>query len=359
MTRWLGALIGLAGLFAAHPADAFDPARIGDLAENADFAGVILVSHGDTIIYERAFGEMIPGSGRRHDLDARWRWASITKQVIATIAMQETEAGTLDLDAPIARYWPEFPNDARDAITIRHLMQHRSGLPNPDKTPLTRAGLPAFYASDGESLTPADAYCAGPVEAEPGSRYSYNNCDFIVLGAILERVTGTPLAQLVASRISANVLFFPDGGATVPGFHFGEAEPPFRFAAYGAAGGLNGTVHDLWRFDRALMTGELLGADRRAEMWTGDPELGHAALGQWELPLSLTGCDAPVRLVERHGGIGGVQARNFILPESDMTVIAFINRSPAEFDFGQVWRGEGFAHDLLALAACDWEDGEE
>jgi len=352
--RRVTSLPALLALACASPAQAFDPAQIGRMVEASNFAGVILVSRGDTIIYERAFGEIRPGSGEMHTLEARWRWASITKQIVATLAMQEVAAGRLALDAPIADYWPDFPNVNRDTITIRQLLQHRSGLPDPDDTPPNADGLPLFYTHEWADRTGADGYCAGPSRAEPGG-YHYNNCDYIVLGGLLERVTGARLSKLVVDRIPGSPAFFPDDRATVAGFDFGQPEPAIAFAAYGAAGGLNGTLLDLWRFDRALMTETLLDEDAREEMWTGDPAIGYAALGQWVYRAPLTGCREPVRIVARRGAIRGVQGRNFILPETDMTIIAFTNRAEGEFEFGDIWRGEGFAHDLLALAACHWD----
>jgi CubicO group peptidase (beta-lactamase class C family) len=361
----LAALLALVGLFAAGPApaqngdaqsedvpsSAFDPARVAALATEAEFAGLILISHGDDILFERAFGEVRSAGGEEHRLDERWRWASITKQVMAVLTMQQIAAGNLELDAPIGRYWPDFPNPLARTVTIRQLMQHVSGLPDPDDTPRLPSGLPVFYSFDAAGTAMED-YCAGPLRAEPGTGYHYNNCDFIILGQILEHVSGEPLDALIAGHIPGTPMLFPAGGETVPGYHFGESEPPIRFAAYGGAGGMNGTLRDLWQFDRALMTGALIDEEARATMWTGDAAIGYAALGQWVLPVSLAGCDEPVRLVERHGGIGGVQARNFILPELDIAVIAFTNRTEAEFAFGQVWRGEGFAHALLSAAAC-------
>lgn len=355
MIRGLGLLLSLFGLCAAQPALAFDPDRLGRIAEAQDFNGVILVSRGDTIVYLRAFGRVSPHDATPHRIDAQWRWASITKQVIATIVLQEVASDRLSLDAPIARYWPDFPNANRDRITIRHLLGHMSGLPDPEETPLLPTGLPSFYSEDGAEIAAADRYCAGPARAEPGATYHYSNCDFIVLGALLERVTRTPLAELVRNRIPG-ARFIEDGTDALAGYHFGLPEPPIRFAAYGAAGGLQGTILDLWRFDRALMTGRLLGHDLSAAMWAGIPANGYHALGQWVLPVRLAGCAKPVRLVERHGAIGGVQARNFIVPDTDIAVIAFTNRSEGEFAFGQVWRGEGFAHDLLAQAVCHWSE---
>jgi len=356
MIRGFTALLALCGLAVANPSHALDPARIDTLAETHSFAGVLLASRGDTIIYARAFGSVQPGSPTAHRLDDRWRWASITKQLVATVTMQLVSAGQLELDAPVSRYWTDFPNPRRDSITIRHLLQHRSGLPDPDDTARQPSGLPIFYSEEWGADMSREGYCAGPSRSSPGDRYAYTNCDYIILGALLERVTGGPLEALISGLVPGTIALFPQGGSTVPGYHFGQSEPPVMFAAYGGAGGLNGTIFDLWRFDRALMRGDLLDEESRRAMWTGDPAIGHAALGQWVFPAPLAGCAAPQQLVERTGAIGGVQTRNYILPERDMVVIAFTNRSEQQFAFGSfVEDNRGFAHDLLATVVC----GEE
>lgn len=357
MIRRIAALLALCGLAATGYAQSgeavrIDASRIDALAESSKFAGVIMVSRGDSILYARAFGDVRPGSGEPHRIDARWRWASITKQLVATVAMQQVEAGRMELDAPISRYWPDFPNAARDAITIRHLLQHLSGLPDPEETQRLANGLPAFYGDDWAAEASAEGYCAGPSRRNAGAAYHYTNCDFIVLGAILERATGQTIDALVADLIPGTQAIYPMGEPTIAGFHFGQAEPPIRFETYGAAGGLNGTIFDLWRFDRALMRGDLLSSARREEMWTGNPAIGYAALGQWVFPAQLAGCRASVRLVERPGAIGGVQGRNYILPELDMTVITFTNRSEAEFPLGNIAGDRRFAFALLSAAAC-------
>lgn len=357
MIRLLAALIALCGLGAASHAQSVDSARvdaarIDALAESRNFSGVILISRGDAIVYARALGEIEPESGETHRLDQRWRWASITKQLVATITMQQVAAGRIELEAPVSQYWPDFPNPARDTITIRHLLQHMSGLPDPDDTPRMPAGLPAFYADDWAADASAEGYCAGPSRREAGREFYYTNCDYIVLGALLERVTGQEMGALVAALMPGTQALFPEGEPTVPGFHFGQAEPPIRFETYGAAGGLNGTIFDLWRFDRALMRGDLLDPAAREEMWTGNPAIGYAALGQWVFPAPLAGCEAPLRLVERPGAIGGVQVRNYILPELDMAVIAFTNRTEAEFPLGNIINDRHFAFDLLSAAIC-------
>lgn len=352
MIRLLVAWLGLIGLAAPAIAQSIDTGRIDRLAVERGFAGVILISHGDELLYARAHGHIQPGVAERHRLDGRWRWASITKQIVAVLAMREVAAGRLDLDQPVSRYWPDFPNADRDALTARHLLRHVSGLPDPEDSPRLPNGLIEFYAVDGRLDTSATGYCAGPSDTPPGTRYRYSNCDFIVLGALLERVSGNSLPELVSGLFDGSQTMSPDGEPIVRGFHHGQAEPLIRYASHGSAGAINGTIMDLWQFDRALMRGELMPAELRDEMWTGDPAIGYTALGQWVFPVELPGCQTSQRLVERPGAILSVQGRNYILPERDMAVIVFTNRSESEFPLGHIAFDNGFAFDLLSAAAC-------
>jgi CubicO group peptidase (beta-lactamase class C family) len=322
-------------------------ARIEPIARAANFSGEVIASKGDEAI-------SVPGGKIR--VGQRWRWASVTKQIVATLMMQEVAAGRIDLDKPVSTYLPAFKSANAGTITVRQLLRHQSGLPNPDDTAAGKNGVPAYYAKVDPALqNPLTGFCAGPVKGRPGENWSYNNCDYIVAGALLEAVTGKPLKRLVGERITVplglkSLAGFPTSKPTVAGLVKGKAEGRFKFETFGAAAGLYGTAVDLWKFDRALMTGKLLPEARRAEMWDGQPELGFIALGVWSFGAELKGCPMPVRIVERRGAIGGVQVRNFILPDSDVVVIAFTNRD--DFDFGEIWQGKGFAFDMLSAAAC-------
>ncbi|WP_338502450.1 serine hydrolase domain-containing protein [Sphingomonas kaistensis] len=326
--------------------------------------GEIAVSRGnDTWVIDT-----IPRSDNREDLarggltgpagDRVWRWASVTKQVVATMVMQEAAAGRIDLDRPVSRYLPGFKSPNAPLISVRQLLRHQSGLPNPDDTPKDAAGIPGYYTKQfSGSRDPLTGYCAGAVNGAPGGRWSYNNCDYIVAGALLERVTGKPWTTLVRERIAAPLKLaslgaFPTTRPTVSGTVGNKPEPAIDLTVYRASAGLFGTAADLLVFDRALMTGKLLPAKQLAEMWDGQPQLGSIALGQWSFKAPLKGCAAPVRIIERRGEIGGVQVRNFILPEQDTAVAVFTDRGSDDFDFGEVWQGKGLSHDLLAAAAC-------
>jgi D-alanyl-D-alanine carboxypeptidase len=329
---------------------------VAAVADEAKFNGYILVAQGDRVLLDRGFGSRVPGSKGRFSARDLWRWASVSKQIAATLVMQEVSKGTIDLDAPLTRYLPTFAGPTGPKITVRQLLRHQSGLPNPEATQTSPRGIPEYYDRAARlNRDPATGYCAGPPAAAPGGRNIYNNCDYIVLGAVLEVVTGKSLTRLVRTRLAkplamSSVGVYPAPKPTVPGFAANKSAPTFDVETLGAGGSLYGTAADLWRFDRALLGGKLLPEKQRAEMWDGKPELGYAALGQWAFPANLKNCTKAVQLIERRGDIGGIQTRNFIVPERDLVMIVFTNR--AETDFGEIWQGAGLAHDLLDAALC-------
>lgn len=326
------------------------PGRVQDVAAGQGFAGMVLLSEGGKVTLEQGFGTRVPQRMVRARTPSdflatdSWRWASVTKQITTTIALQDVAAGRLDLDAPITRYLPDFKGPTARRITVAMLLGHTSGLPDSN-------------ANDGAAFRPGarllpDAVCSGPPRDQPGASFYYDNCDFIVAGRILEAVNRKPFAQLLTERITR-----PLGMTSVrlAGSHVaGWGEQPVNLAAYGAAGAITGTIRDLWRFDQALIDGKLLPARQRALMWRGRPQYGYAALGQWVFDVPLRRCADPQRIVERRGAIGGVQVRNYILPERNIVLIAMTNRD--DTDFGELWQGKGLGFELLSAAACKGEE---
>jgi D-alanyl-D-alanine carboxypeptidase len=336
------------------------PPRLLDrVIDAAHFEGVAIAGTGDTPSYVRATG--LAARGLPNRATATWRWASVTKQLTATIVMQEVAAGHLALDTSIKSYWPEWPQVFADQITIRDLLRHTSGLADPSEDKPLPDGLPAFYrpaSVQGTMRAEAAGFCAQHPRAEPHTGFHYDNCDFIVLGALLERITGQSYSDLVQSRIAGPLglrigLFTPGAPPArhVAGLdEHGRPDVVGDLGTYGAAGSLYGSPLMLYAFDRALLNHTLLDAASTAIMWTGDPKLGAAALGQWQFTGSLKGCAAPVSIVERRGQIGGIQIRNYILPGSGRALLLFTRRGA--FEFGEVWQGKGFAYEALSAAEC-------
>lgn len=274
-----------------------------------------------------------------------WPWASVTKQVVATLVMQDVEAGRLSLDEPVSTYLEDWPATGPAAPSLRQLMRHQSGLYDPED----EKDYDPHSAADLDPML-----CVERRTQEPGGSFNYSNCDFLLVGRILEQVNGRTLDVLFQSRIAepaglfearfvrANTRLAPDIDETSAS----------RIAAYGAAGGLAGTAWDLIRFDEALIDGRLLSREAREEMWDGVPELGYSALGQWEASLPLDGCNEPIRIIERRGAICGYQARNFMIPERKIAIAAFIGQNEQHYSFGEVWSRKGLSYEILSAAVC-------
>lgn len=324
------------------------------------FDGLIVVDRDDATLYSGRFGDADRATHRPHTADERWRWASITKQVTAVLVMQQVERGRLRLDDVLADALPGFGTPAISAITLRQLLQHTSGLANPDDTPADAAGVPLFYRGAPMAGNPVPAVCAGPMKHAAGERFDYNNCDYLVLAAVLERVTGSSYAAQIEGRIARPLglqTLAPMVASARPArdrvtgyLADGRPEPPLDIGRYGAAGALYGTVDDLLHFDRALVDGKLLSASSTALLWKGEPKFGFVALGAWSYPAKLAHCAAPVEIVERQGGIGGIHTINVLAPKQHAVLIAFSNT--AATDWGQVWQGSGLLYDLLDAALC-------
>jgi CubicO group peptidase (beta-lactamase class C family) len=356
--RLLGAIAAALLCAPAAAATADFPA----ILDKGGFKGFAMVADADIILWQTSRAACpAPQTGGdiilchpRDPAFLRWPWASVSKQILAVLVMKQVDAGRLKLDTPASAYLPALA-PAAGAPTVRQLLQHRAGLRNPEDTPKAADGWPAWYRQNGDPLR----FCLSGRTA-PGGEWRYNNCDSLVLGAILRQVTGRSVAQLFARNIARPLNLEATAFAGTPADSSASrqassavtlsADDRAVLARFGAAGGLIGTPLDLLAIDRALLAGTLLTTASRDEMWKGDPALGFMGLAQWSFTAPLKGCAKPVRIVERRGGIGRFQVRNILLPEANRIVILFTQDE--KLDFGEIWQGKGLSHDLLAAAAC-------
>ncbi|WP_338243823.1 serine hydrolase domain-containing protein [Aurantiacibacter hainanensis] len=344
-----GALLALLGGCASLGDRTADGGNTGPRAQavlrDAGFTGDIAIMLPDSpdTIYSGTAG---PEEATTRTVEG-WPWASVTKQVIAVLVMREVEDGRISLGSDMGQFVPRLRG--RD-LSVEDLLRHRSDLPNPDNTPLDESGFPSFYSDDADPL----AFCTGQGEAAAEGSWTYNNCDYIVLGAMLEEVNDSSIDLLLAQGIGlqsgwSNTSFLAPGSERAFASRTDSAAQ--RIARYGTSAALVGPLDDMLLFDRALTDGQLLGPAALARLWQGDPAAGYMALGQWVFEAPLAGCDAPVRIVERRGSIGTYQTRNVILP--DRGIAMALATDQGDFDFGEIWTGAGPLHDVLAAVACD------
>ena len=180
----------LPGAAPATPMKARLDALLAESAASDSFSGTVLIAKGGDILYAGAAGQASREYDRPNTIDTQFSLGSANKPLTAVAVMRLVEQGKLGLDTTIDTYlggeW--IPIDQARRITVRHLLAHRSGLGDY----LDRAGaLPCrvrLEALDDFKPLLADM----PLEFEPGSQASYSNAGFLLLGAVIEKVTGEP-----------------------------------------------------------------------------------------------------------------------------------------------------------------------
>ncbi len=154
---------------------------------------VLIVGHDGAVIYRKAYGARAVEPRREAmTLDTVFDLASLTKVIVtATAVMQLVEQGKVRLNDPVAKYLPEFAQNGKEDITVRQFLTHYSGL-EPD--------LDLKAAWEGKATAYRMAFAETPQDA-PGSKFSYSDINFIVLGALVERVSGETLDEYAARNI--------------------------------------------------------------------------------------------------------------------------------------------------------------
>ncbi len=154
---------------------------------------VLVVGHDGQVIYRKAYGARALEPRREvMTLDTVFDVASLTKVIVTTTAvMQLVERGKVRLNDPVAKYLPEFARNGKEEITVRQLLTHYSGL-EPD--------LDLKTSWEGKQTAYRMAFAETPADP-PGSKFSYSDVNFIVVGAIVERVSGETLDEYAMRHI--------------------------------------------------------------------------------------------------------------------------------------------------------------
>src|SRR5918998_2869513 len=167
-------------------------------AQFRQFNGAVLVAENGKVIYKKGLGMANMEWNVANDVDTKFRLGSITKQFTSMLVLQLVEQGKIKLDGKLSEYLPDYRKDVGEKVTIHHLLTHTSGIPS-------YTSAPGFF--ENVSRNPykvADfvkTYASGNLEFEPGSKYSYNNSGYFLLGAIIERVTGKTYEQALKENI--------------------------------------------------------------------------------------------------------------------------------------------------------------
>ncbi|MBB5211081.1 serine hydrolase domain-containing protein [Microbulbifer hydrolyticus] len=220
-------------------------------------------------IYQRTLAAHETGSGEGESAPV-YRIGSITKSVTAALVMQQIQMGTLSLTSTVDQWFPDILH--AETITIEQLLTHTSGLENfTDRQEyLTVHTQPMGRADKVELLESLKS------DFEPGSAFKYSNSGYLLLGLILEDVSGKSLPQLLQSQIAEPLKLHhttfggePDTRETAPSGNLAsyvwqgnwQPAPATDLSVPGAAGAVLSTPQDVSRFFRALVQGKIVDAD--------------------------------------------------------------------------------------------------
>jgi D-alanyl-D-alanine carboxypeptidase len=276
--------------------------------------------------------------------DARVRVGSITKPFVAAVALQLVQEGWLLLDHSVEHWLPRLVPGG-EQITVRQLLSHTSGLPDylTDSLIARARQNPDHHWTPQELVAEALQYPRRFAPGAPG-RWAYSNTNYILLGLIIERVTGHSLEQELQQRVIAPLGLHDtiltsssaDPGNLAHGYESGVDRTALNMSVAWAAGGLSASVEDLTRFTQGLVWGKLLEPTTLNTMLTSAPtgsgDLAYG-LGVMQHVLPAPGLSREARLALGHTGeIEGYRSAMWFFPASGVTIAAAFTREEADPD---------------------------
>ncbi len=311
----------LAGSFDRLLAQTYPPAEPG---------AAVLVEKDGQVLLRKAYGLAHLELGVPLRPDMVFRIGSLTKQFTALAILQQVQQGKLALSDDLTRFLPDYPTHGQ-RITIENLLTHTSGIKNYTDLPAWKDG-----SFEGFSVSQIlDRVKDQPLDFAPGEKWLYDNSGYLLLGIILEKITGQPYATWVAENLlkplSLTHTAYADWGAIVPGRAAGYDGPtghyrnalPLAGNQAQADGGLLSTVDDLARWEHALTKGGLLRRDLLDRMFSPfhlkDGRSTNYGYG-WEL-WTYEGH----RLEEHDGVLNGFKSEILRLPEDHLLIVILSN----------------------------------
>lgn len=292
--------------------------------DSKQFMGTILVAKDGKIVLDKAYGSANLEWDIPNTPDTKFRLGSVTKQFTAASILLLEERGKLSTDDLVKKYLPDAPA-AWDKITIYHVLTHTSGIPN-------FTGFSDYHTTQAQPSTPEKLVARfrdKPLDFEPGTKWSYSNSGYVLLGYLIEKISGQSYKTFVQENI------FTPLGMKDTGYDSFTAVIPHRASGYMparsgprnadyldmtipfAAGALYSTTHDLLTWEQGLFGGKLLSAASFKKMTT---------------PFKDNyGCGLMIRdvnghkVIEHGGGIEGFNTHLAYYPDDKLTVVVLGN----------------------------------
>jgi D-alanyl-D-alanine carboxypeptidase len=288
------------------------------LAEKNKAMGSLAISKNGTVVYTRAIGySMIADNEKRAaTVNTKYRIGSISKMFTATMIFQLIEEGKLTLATTLDKYFPGIPNSK--IITVGNLLAHRSGLHNITDDPeyMTYMTKPK---TQGEMI---DIISKNKVDFQPDEKTTYSNTNFILLGYIVEKITGQTYPQNLEKRITSKIglknTYYGKKTSVAENealsYKFDSSwklEPETDMSIPGGAGAIVSTPADLTKFIESLFGLKLVSEQSLAQMKTIKNGMG---MGMFQIPFYT------MKGYGHNGGIDGFASNVAFFPEDSLSI---------------------------------------
>ncbi len=303
--------------------------------ENNRFNGVVLVMEKGEVVLKKAYGMANMEWDVSLTTDAKFRIGSVTKQFTAAIILKLVEEGKIKLTGKLSDYLPYYRKDNGDKITIHHLLNHSSGIPNYTALPgmFTKTGM---YPHEAEEFV--KNYCSGDLEFEPGTQFRYNNSAYYILGVIIERITeksySDNLCEIILKPLEMNnsgagcnyMLLKKRTAGYARAFKRYDnslyTQPSVTFSA----GNMYSTVDDFYKWYKGLTAYKVLSKETTEKMFTPNIKDGawHYGYGFSLRSFHTEGMEDTLSVIQHGGDIFGFSSLIYWTRENDQ-FIALLN----------------------------------
>lgn len=292
--------------------------------EGNHFMGTVLVARDGHILFNKGYGSADLEWNIPNAPDVKFRLGSITKQFTAACILLLEERGKLNTDDLVKKYMPDAP-EAWDKITIRHVLTHTSGIPNYTSFPDYPSLQP--FATTPEKLVAR--FRDKPLDFQPGEKYSYSNSGYVLLGYLIEKISGetyakflqdnifTPLGMKDSGYDSNTAIILHRASGYLIGKNGIENAAFIHMTTPFSAGALYSTTGDLLRWEQGLFGGKVLSQASLQKMTTPfKSNYGFALIIREEKGR---------KVIEHGGGIDGFNTSLAYYPNEKLTVVALSN----------------------------------
>ncbi|WP_027420320.1 serine hydrolase domain-containing protein [Crocinitomix catalasitica] len=289
---------------------------------NNKFSGNVLIAKGDEVLFSKSYGLAYCAFDIENTAQTKFLIGSVTKPFTAYGILLLENRGKLSITDKLSKYFPDFPN--AENVSIKHLLLHQSGIRDYHY-------FSNWRALSQTDLTPTDVIqqvAEAPYQFEPGERFSYTNSGYILLGLIIEQVSGLSFEAFMEKEICEPLQLENTGvinnKKVVKNLAVGYTTSPLEtvkadYINYNqpfSSGNMYSTTADLWRFTQAVMSSKLLPKEKTKEIFTSAEFYGYG----WGI-RNFDGTKA----YGHHGGMNGFIGSITFVPDEEYFICFLTN----------------------------------